>query len=74
MIVAMKEVLYPYKSTSSYFSAEIGVPAILQTTLPHLTPEHDNLFAEIEDFLTCCPTATIQQHYQTLFNWLSKTF
>ena len=72
--VVMKEVLYPYKSTSSRFSAEIGVPAILQTTLPHLTPEHDSLFTEIETFLTCRPAATIQQHYRTLFDWLAKRF
>ena len=71
--VAMDEVLYPCTS-SSRFNAQDGVPAILQTTLPHLTPEHDELFDEIRAFvLTQAPTE-IQQHYTHLFTWLQERF
>ena len=48
--VAMKEVLYPCAPTSR-FNAQKGVPAILQTTLPHLTQDHDRLFDEIRRFV-----------------------
>jgi putative sulfotransferase len=71
--VAMDEVLYPCAPTSR-FHAETGVPAILQTTLPHLTPEHDLLFDEVRDYVLTQPPAGIQQHYTRLFEWLQQRF
>lgn len=71
--VAMEEVLYPC-TQHSRFNAEKGVPALLQTTLPHLTSEYDALFDEIRAFVLAQPAAQIQQHYTSLFAWLQQRF
>ncbi|MEO7991206.1 MAG: sulfotransferase [Chryseolinea sp.] len=71
--VAMSEVLYPCLANSR-FSAQSGVPALLQTTLPHLTENHDELFDEVAAFLCSQPTAEIGSHYTTLFEWFRKRF
>ncbi len=71
--VAIGEVLYPFNSASR-FTVETGVPALLQTTLPHLTSEHDALFDEVESFVLSLPPASIQQHYRSLFEWLRQRF
>lgn len=71
--IAMDEVLYPCLPTSR-FSAESGVPAILQTTLPHLTSEHDALFDEVREFVLAQPSAEIQDYYTRLFAWFLERF
>jgi hypothetical protein len=71
--IAMDEVLYPCSSTSR-FQAKNGVPAILQTTLPHLTSEHDAVFDEVREFVLAQPAAEIQDHYKHLFEWLQQRF
>lgn len=65
--VAMSEVLY---RPSARFGAE--VPAIMQTTLPHLSAEPERLFDELTAFLMAQPRATIGQHYTQLFGWLAE--
>jgi Sulfotransferase family len=72
--VAMDEVLYPYTSSQARYTAQIGVPAILQATLPHLTPEHDRLFDDVQAFVLALPPALIQVQYQRLFSWLQRRF
>ena len=72
--VVMDEILYPYKASTSRFNAETGVPAILQTTLPHLTDEHDALFDEVGQFVLSQPPALIGEHYKALFAWLQQRF
>src|SRR5690349_16601164 len=69
--VTMPEVLYR-PGPGSRFSAERGVPALLQTTLPHLVEDADGLFAEVEDFVASRPVASIGEHYQELFGWLAR--
>ncbi len=71
--VAMPEILYPCLPHSR-FSAQSGVPALLQTTLPHLTENHDELFDELGEFLCNLPTASMASHYTTLFEWFRKHF
>jgi hypothetical protein len=71
--IAMDEVLYPCAPTSR-FTAQNGVPAILQTTLPHLTSKHDELFDEIRTFVLAQTPADIQLHYTRLFAWLQQRF
>jgi putative sulfotransferase len=71
--VAMDEVLYPDIESARYTYAT-GVPAILQVTLPHLTPEHDCLFAELQAFILAQAPATIEKHYVRLFRWLQRRF
>lgn len=71
--VAMDEVLYrpgPY----TRFSAETGVPAILQTALPHLVSDADALYAEVERFVAAQPIATVGDHLRSLFGWLAHRF
>jgi ribonucleotide reductase beta subunit family protein with ferritin-like domain len=68
--IAAEEVLYPYRASTARFNAETGVPAILQTTLPHLTTDHDALFDEVHQFVLSQPPALIDVHYQALFAWL----
>jgi len=71
--VVMPEVLYR-PTGSSRFTAETGVPAILQTVLPHLCADADDLFAEVEAFVATLPTAPVAAHYARLFGWLARRF
>ena len=71
--VAMPEVLYR-PTPASRFSAEAGVPALMQTTLPHLTADAESLLLEVEDFAATLPTAPIADHYTRLFAWLTARF
>jgi putative sulfotransferase len=64
--VAMSEVLY---RPGARFGAD--VPAILQTTLPHLSAEPEALFDEVSAFILAQPPAPIGQHYTRLFTWLA---
>ncbi|HEY6273841.1 MAG TPA: sulfotransferase [Terriglobales bacterium] len=71
--VEMDEMLYPL-APSSRFSRQSGVPAILYVTLPHLTPDHDALFEELQDYvMTFKPDLAIRQ-YQRVFEWLKVRF
>lgn len=71
--VAMDEVLYR-PGPGRRFTAEAGVPALLQTTLPHLTPDPDALFDEVRAFVLAQPPATAPAHYARLFAWLTERF
>lgn len=71
--VAMPEVLYR-PSVATRFSAATGVPAILQTTLPHLTDDADALFEEVKSFVATLPVAPVASHYARLFQWLAQRF
>lgn len=71
--VEMDEMLYPL-ATTSRFSRQTGVPAILYITLPHLTPDHDTLFDELRDYvMTFEPDLAIRQ-YRRVFEWLTARF
>jgi putative sulfotransferase len=72
--IAPPEVLYPYDAPSARFNARSGVPAILLTTLPHLTDEHDSVFELLRDEVRKWPAATVGEHYRRLFDWLSAHF
>jgi Sulfotransferase family len=72
--VAMDEVLYPFFSPSARFKTATGVPAIMQTTLPHLTGDYDVFYDEVRDFVATLSPAPIQSQYQRLFIWLRQRF
>jgi putative sulfotransferase len=72
--VPCDEQLYPYESPGARFSSETGVPAILITTLPHLTDDPDGLFAALEGEVRTWPSATTREHYEHLFRWLAERF
>ncbi len=67
--IAMKEVLYQVDE-NSHFNNHTGVPAIVQTTLPHLTHEPETLFYGLEKFILSLPNATISEMYTQCFEWL----
>jgi hypothetical protein len=69
----MNEMLYPLTPTSA-FTRDTGVPAILVTTLPHLTPDHDALFAELYRFVMTLDPAPAVRHYERMFEWLQRGF
>jgi len=71
--IEMDEFLYS-PGPPSRFSRESGVPAILLTTLPHLTPQADLLFDELRDFvMTLKPQRAVLQ-YRRVFEWLERRF
>lgn len=70
--VAMDEVLYRPGAGTRY-SAEGGVPGVLQTSLPHLVGEAaDALFAELERFVVSLPAAPAGEQYARMFEWLAR--
>jgi hypothetical protein len=66
--VGMDEVLY----RPGRFPLERGVPALLQTALPHLTDDPDRLYDEVADFVGGRPTPTAPEHYRALFGWIAR--
>jgi putative sulfotransferase len=72
--VPYDECLYPCDDASARFTRQTGVPAILATALPHLTPDHDRLFTLLLDEVTGWSVAPIRAHYRRLFGWLTKHF
>lgn len=80
--VSMEEVLYQ-PGGKTRFSAASGVPAILQTTLPHLaggadpataTLAADAVFDEVAAYLRLRPPAPMAAHLAALFAWLARRF
>lgn len=72
--VDYKETLYPYDSEQSAYSADSGIPAILQVTLPHLTQQHDELFNKLGEVIRQQSVASLREHYDYLFTWLGQEF
>lgn len=68
------ELLYPIAEPGSRYSAQTGVPAILLTSLPHLTDKPDLLFAMLAEEVPKWPSAPIGEHYRRLFGWLAVHF
>lgn len=71
--VEMDEMLYPL-TPAARFSRQSGVPAILLTTLPHLTPHHERVFDELRAYVaTFEPNLAIRQ-YERVLEWLRVRF
>ena len=67
----MDEVIYPWEC--GRFTAEQGVPPILQVLLPHLRPlAPDTLFDQLQDVIPQWPAAPVANHYRALFEWLQQ--
>jgi hypothetical protein len=69
----MDEMLYPLAPTSR-FSRQSGVPAILLTTLPHLTPDHEALFEELRQYVMKFEPDLAIRQYERVFEWLRVRF
>jgi putative sulfotransferase len=72
--IAPPESIYPCGAPNALFSSQTGVPAILHTTLPHLTDDHDRLYSALQDAVITWPEARIGEHYRHLFGWLAEHF
>ena len=70
--VAMDEVLY--RREQSRFSPELGVPAILHVTLPHLTSQPDAIFDELAQLVAALPRGSAGEFYERLFGRLAERF
>jgi putative sulfotransferase len=72
--ILSEEWLYPGDEPAAAFSWQTGVPAILLTTLPHLTEVHDEVYYDLEREVRMWPTATLRQHYENLFGEFGEHF
>jgi putative sulfotransferase len=68
------EWLYPCDTPTARFSRKTGVPAILLTSLPHLTYDHDALFNVLSHEVMTWQIAPVGEQYRRLFTWLSGRF
>lgn len=71
--VLPKEVLYQMTSNSPRLPVG-DVPALLLTTLPHLSANPDDLYDDIAEAVASFAEATIGIHYSRLFSWLCERF
>jgi Sulfotransferase family len=69
----MDEMLYPL-APASRFSRQSGVPAILLTTLPHLTPDHEALFEDLRQYVMTFEPDLAMRQYERVFEWLRVRF
>lgn len=65
--VMMDEALYR-PGPGRRYTAETGVPALMATTLPHLTDEPEGMFDRLETFTRALPPADIATQYRRLFD------
>ena len=66
------EFLYPLGAGARYRAGE--VPAIMCTTLPHLTSDHERLWDELSAALRARGRAPLAAHYRFVFEWLADHF
>ncbi len=72
--IAVPESLYDRDAPGNRFSWDSGVPAVLMTTLPHLTDDHDALFDLLKGEVSQWSSSTIGEKYERLFSWLAAKF
>lgn len=68
--VAMDEVLY-VPSASSRHSLAAGIPALLQTALPHLGDAPEPVYDELARYVAGLSPAPIGEQYRRVFDWLA---
>ena len=66
-------ILYPFDDPQARFSRR-NIPSILCTTLPHLTPDFENLYDELGPVVRARPKETLADQYRFLFEWLCDQF
>ena len=67
------EILYPFADPHARYSPR-NVPPILCTMLPHLTPDYENLYDDLEPVVRALPRANLADQYRHLFEWLRDHF
>ena len=66
---ARDKVLYPFDNPQARFSPR-NVPSLLCITLPHLTPDFESLYDEMEPAVRARPKAASADQYRFMFDWL----
>ena len=64
-------VRYPFDTPQARFSPH-NIPSLLCTTLPHLTPDFESLYDELEPVMRARPKAALADQYRFLFDWLRE--
>ena len=66
-----KRSLYPFDAPQARFTPE-NIPSILSRTLPHLTPDFERLYDELESVMQTRPKAALADQYLFMFGWLCE--
>ena len=69
----VSEILYPFDDPHARYTTR-NVPPILCTMLPHLTPDYENLYDDLEPIVRARPRMALAEQYQYLFDWLREHF
>ena len=64
-------ILYPFDTPQARYTVH-NIPSILCVALPHLTPDYEALYDELEPIVRGRPKATLPDQYLFLFDWLCK--
>ena len=64
-------ILYPFDTPQARYSTH-DIPSILCVVLPHLTPDYEALYDELEPVVRGRPRASLSDQYLFLFDWLCK--
>ena len=67
------EILYPFADPHARYSPR-NVPPILCAMLPHLTPDYEHLYDDLEPVVRGLPRANLADQYRHLFEWLRDHF
>ena len=67
------EILYPFDDPRARYTTR-NVPPLLCATLPHLTPDYENLYDDLEPVVRARPRAALGEQYRHLFEWLREHF
>ena len=67
------EILYPFGDPHARYTTR-SVPPILCAMLPHLTPDYESLYDELEPIVRARPRAALGEQYRHLFEWLREHF
>ena len=71
--VMPSEILYPFDDPQARYATR-DVPPILCAMLPHLTPDYERLYVELEPIVRRRPRSDLADQYRYLFEWLRGRF
>ena len=64
-------ILYPFGTPQAKYTTQ-NIPSILCVVLPHLTPDYEGLFEELQPIVQRRPRASLSEQYLFLFDWLCE--
>ncbi len=70
----MPEFVYPHLRGTRFDANTTGIPAISMMTLPHLSPDPDDVFDALAAEVPSWPKQNPRLHYEQLFGWLAARF